>query len=209
MNFHRTATTRSTLALATALALCTAWGGSAQAQPSPAKKELIAKLVQLQTPGIEQLARGLVEQPASQMLREAAQVLQSRVAPEQREATAKKIQDSAKKYVDEAAPLLRDRALKLAPAVLGAAYDEKFTEDELKQLLAWLDSPLNRKYQQVTPELQNAFVQKLVADARPVVDPKLMALDQSIRNALGLPPAPPPPKPSAPKPAGSAASSAK
>ncbi len=180
-----------------------AWCPLAHAQSTPAKKELIAKLIQLQTPGIEQLARSLVEQPAAQLLREAAQVLQTRVAPEQRDATAKKIQDSAKKYVDEAAPLLRDRALKLAPTTLGAAYDEKFSEEELKQLLAWLDSPLNKKYQQVTPDLQNAFVQKLVADARPVVDPKLQTLDQSIRTALGLPPAqptsPPPARASAPK----------
>ena len=180
---------------------------AASAQPSPAKKELAAKAVQLQLPGIESLARGLVEQPASQMLREAGSILQERIAPEQREAIAKRLQESAKKYVDEAAPLLRERALKLAPSTLGAALEEKFSEDELKQLVAWLESPVSRKYQQAVPEMQAAFVQKLVADARPVIDPKLQLLEQNIRNALGLsaPTAarPGPAKPSAPAPAAS------
>jgi hypothetical protein len=36
--------------------------------------------------------------------------------------------------------------------------------------------------------MQTAFVQKLVVDARPVVDPKLQALDAKVRSTLGLPP---------------------
>ena len=44
-------------------------------------------------------------------------------------------------------------------------------------------------YAQIGPEMQTAFVQKLVLDARPVVDPKLQALDGKVRSTLGLPPA--------------------
>jgi hypothetical protein len=160
------------------------------AQTSPAKKELAARAVQLQAPGIEQMARGLVEQPAVLMLREAAQLIQQRVPAEQREAVGKRIQDSARKYVDESVPLLRDRALKLAPATLGPALEEKFTEEELRQLVAWLESPVSRKYQQAVPEMQNKFVEQLVSDSRPLIDPKLQALEQSIRSALGLPAVP-------------------
>jgi hypothetical protein len=78
--------------------------------------------------------------------------------------------------------------VKLAPSAYGASLEEKFSEDELKQLLAWFESPLNRKYQQFAPEAQNAFVQKLVAEATPLLDPKLLALQQRIRGLLGLPP---------------------
>ncbi len=187
--------------------------GSAQSGAgSPTKKELAAKAVQLQLPGIEAMARGLVEQPAVQMLSDAGLVLQQRVPADQREPIGRRIQELARKYVDEATPLVRDRAVRMAPAAFGAALEERFTEDELKQLVAWLESPVSRKYQQAVPEMQTAFVQKLVADARPSIDPKLQALEQSIRSALGLPagdrpaaPRPgtaPAPAPSTSKPAG-------
>lgn len=149
------------------------------------KKELVARAVQLQMPGIEMLARGLVEQPAAQMLRQAGMLLQERVpAADQREALGKKIQESANKFVEDTTPLVRDRAVKLAPSVVGAALEEKFTEDELKQLVAWLESPVSRKYQQVLPEVQSNFVQKLVAESRAAVDPKVKQLEQSIRTTL-------------------------
>ena len=154
---------------------------------SPAKKELVQKLLVLQQPGIEQVARGLVERPALQMMQEAGQVLQRQIAPDKREAIGKQVEADVKKYVEEATPLVRERAVKLAPATIGPILEEKFSEDELKQLIAWLESPINKKYAQIGPEMQTAFVQKLVVDARPVVDPKLQALDAKVRSTLGLP----------------------
>jgi hypothetical protein len=79
---------------------------------------------------------------------------------------------------------VRDKAIKLAPSTLGAAMEEKFSEDELKQLLAWFESPLNKKFQQVSPEMQNNFMQKLVAESRPLIEPKLQSLQQQVRNTL-------------------------
>ena len=161
---------------------------AASATPaSPAKKELVQKLLVLQQPGIEQVARGLVERPALQMMQEAGQVLQRQIAPDKREAIGKQVEADVKKYVEEATPLVRERAVKLAPATIGPILEEKFSEDELKQLIAWLESPINKKYAQIGPEMQTAFVQKLVVDARPVVDPKLQALDAKVRSTLGLP----------------------
>jgi len=154
---------------------------------SPAKKELVQKLLVLQQPGIEQVARGLVERPALQMMQEAGQVLQRQIAPDKREAIGKQVEADVKKYVEEATPLVRERAVKLAPTTIGPILEEKFTEDELKQLIAWFENPVNKKYQSLGPEMQNAFVQKLVVDARPVVDPKIQALDGRIRVLLGVP----------------------
>ena len=159
----------------------------ASAQTTPAKKELVQKLLVLQQPGIEQVARGLVERPALQMMQEAGQVLQRQIAPDKREAIGKQVEADVKKYVEEATPLVRERAIKLAPTTIGPILEEKFSEDELKQLIAWLESPINKKYAEIGPEMQTAFVQKLVVDARPVVDPKLQALDAKVRSTLGLP----------------------
>jgi len=180
---------------------------AASAPASPAKKELVQKLLVLQQPGIEGIARNMVEQPAQRMVQAAAQVLQQNVPPEKREAIGKSVEADIKKYVDEASVLMRDRAIKLAPSTIGATLEERFTEDELKQLVAWLESPVNKKYSQIGPEMQGNFTQKLVADARPVIEPRLQALEAKVRVSLGMPPAgaasAPPAKATAPKKAAS------
>ena len=189
------------------LAVAIASGAAAQAQvstaSSPAKKELVQKILQLQQAEIEQVARNIVERPAAQMMQEAGLAMQRGVAPEKREAMAKAIEAEVKKYVDESYPLVRERAIRLAPSTLGAALEEKFNEDELKQLVAWIESPVNKKFQQLGPA-RNAFVQKVLSESVAAVDPKVAALDGRIRAILGVPPANaaaasgPPPRPAPP-----------
>lgn len=180
-------TTRSALLLAlasAALALST----SVAAQGS-AKKELVQRILAAQQPELESVSRSIVERPAAQMMQEAGLALQRQVAPDKREAVGKSIEAEVKRYVDESYPLVRERALRLAPTTIGAILEEKMSEDELKQLVAWLESPANKKYQSLGPDMRNGFVQKVLIDARPVVDPKIQALDGRIRVILGLPPA--------------------
>jgi hypothetical protein len=179
-------------ALLTSAALAHAQTSSAPASAptSAAKKELVQKLMVLQQPGIEGLARNLVEQPAVQMLQAAGRAL-GQVPADKREAVGKGIEADIKKYVEEATPIVRERAVKLAPSTIGAAMEEKFTEDELKQLIAWLESPVNKKYAQLGPEIQSGFTQKLVAEARPTIEPKIQALEAKVRSSLGAPAAAP------------------
>ena len=158
---------------------------SVQAQTT-AKKELVAKVLLLQQPAIEQAAQALAERPALQMLQQASMALQSRVPADKREAIAKEIQADAKKYADEAVPLVRERAVKLAPSTVGALLEEKFSEDELKQLIAIIESPVNRKFLQLGVEMQNVLIDKLVAETQGVIEPKVKALDQAIAARLGL-----------------------
>ena len=172
---------KKSLWLLAALATASPW---ALAQSTPAKKELVQKLLTSQQPGLDGLARLLVEQPARQLMQAAGQALQTQVAPERREAVGKSIEADVRKYVDESVPLVRDRAIKLAPTTLGVAIEEKFSEDELKQLIAWFDSPVNKKYQQFGAEMQNSFNEKLVADVRPTIEPKLQALEQQVRTSI-------------------------
>ena len=81
-------TTLKLSALFTALALAAGVAMAQTAAPvaaaSPAKKELVAKLLKLQQPGIEAMARNLAEQPAAQLLNQAGLAMQTRVAPEKR-----------------------------------------------------------------------------------------------------------------------------
>jgi hypothetical protein len=80
--------------------------------------------------------------------------------------------------------LVRERAIKLAPSTIGTSLEERFTEGELKALIAWLDSATYKKYQQVAPDIQRGFMQKLIADARPAIEPKLKTLEENVRATL-------------------------
>ena len=158
----------------------------AQAQSTPAKKELAARIVKLQMPGIEGLARSLAEQPAVALLERAGQILPARVPPERQEAVGKEIQADVKRFVDEAVPIVRDRAVKLAPTTIGAVLEEKFTEDELRQVVSVMENPAWIKFQQLGPDMQKPLMEKLITETRPQVEPKIKALEQSIAKRLGI-----------------------
>lgn len=177
--------TRTLTPLALALCLFT---GSALAQTAPtatpAKQELVAKLLKLQQPGIEALARNLAEQPAAQMLNQASVVIQARVAPDKREALAKDIGGDVKKYTDEAVPLVRNRAIQLAPSTAGKLLEERLSEEELRQVIAMLESPAYAKYMQLSGDLNKALLEKLVAETRTTIEPKVKALEANIGRRL-------------------------
>ena len=186
------------LAQPTASAPAAPASAAAPAPVSAAKKELVQRLLQLQQPGIEGMARSLVEQPAIQLTQAASRALQQ-VAPDKRDAVGKTVDADIHKFVEDSVPLARERALKLAPTTIGAVIEEKFSEEELKQLIAWFSSPVSRKFSQLGQEMQSGFSQKLVAEMRPILEPKLQLLENKVRADLGL---------SAP-PAGEASSPAK
>lgn len=163
--------------------------GAAQAQ-TPAKKDLIARILKIQQPGIEALARNLAERPAVELLA-SAEGLAHTVPADKRDAVGKEIQADAKKYLDETIPVVRDRALKLAPSTVGALLDEKFSEEELKQVVAFMESPAYTKFQSLGNDMQKVLIEKLVADTKGVVEPKIKNLEQSVSKRLGLNGAPP------------------
>lgn len=180
----------------------TAWSQTTAA-PAPAatasKKELVGKLLALQAPGIEQLATQIAQQPAIQMMQQAGAVLQ-RLPQDKREALGKDIDADVKNYVDASVPLVRGRAAELAPLTIGALLEERFTEDELRQIVATLENPAWRKFQGAAADMQRSIVERLVADTRPQVDPKVQALQKSIGDRLRAA-APAPAPAAAPAPA--------
>lgn len=163
----------------------------AQAESTAAKKELITKLLLLQQPAIETLARSLAERPAAMMMQQAGMALQTRIAPEKREAIGKELQADAKKYLDEAVPLVSERAVKLAPTTIGAVLEEKFTEDEIRQIIAIVESPVNKKFTELGGQMQQALGEKLIAETQSLIEPKVKALEQSMIKRLGITPADP------------------
>jgi uncharacterized protein len=181
----------------------TAWSQAATTAPatSASKKEQIAKLLSLQAPGIEQLATQIAQQPAIQLMQQAGAVVQ-RLPEDKREALGRDIDADVKKYLDSAVPVVRSRATELAPLTVGALLDERFSEQELREIVATLESPTWRKFQGAANDMQRAIVERLVADTRPTVDPKVQVLQKSIGDRLrAAAPAPAPAAAPAPAPA--------
>ena len=170
----------------------------ASAPVSPAKHALALKVVSLQQAAVEGIARNLAENSVTRLAQAAGAAMQQ-VPADKRDAIAKSLDTDIRKYLDETTPMLRDAAVKLSATTLPPLLEDKFSEDELKQLAQWLDSPINRKYQQVAPAMQTALLQKLVADTRAQVEPKLKALEGRMSATLGDPNA----APAASGPAGS------
>ena len=148
------------------------------------KKEVVQKILSSQQGALDDMSRNVAEQPARQLAMGARQILVQGVPEDKREATAKLVDAEIKKYLDGAVPAVRASAGKLSTSVLGPIYEEKFSEDELKQLQAMLESPVLKRYQSLLPEMSNALLEKVVADARPQVTPKLQAAETSIRSIL-------------------------
>ncbi len=164
----------------------------AQKADSPqSKKDVIAKILKIQQPAIEALTMGVLSRPVNELAAKAAPALRN-VPEVKREATAKQIDADLRKFMEDNAKPLVDKGLKLAPSTMGVALDEKFSEDELKQLLAWLESPVSKKFAESSQELQSLFTKKLIDDNGKQLDDKFIALQQNVAKQLGLEAGPPP-----------------
>lgn len=151
------------------------------------KKELVDRIVLLQQPGVEAMARSMGEQPAAQLIMQARQIIQN-VPADKRDAAVKNIDAELKKYGDDVVPLLRDRAVKIAPTIIGPELDKNFNEAELKQLIDWLESPVIKRFQDLTPNIQRSLSERLVNETRAQVEPKLTALEAAMAKQLGVTP---------------------
>ncbi|MDC8786943.1 DUF2059 domain-containing protein [Roseateles koreensis] len=184
----KTKSTKIIVAISLALCASASFAQAANSTSSAAKKELITKLLNMQKPSYDMLARNLMQQPIGNLMQGASAAMQQ-VPPEKREATAKAIEADVKKFVDDNTPLIRDKAAKLAPSTVGAVLDERFSEDELKQLLAWLESPVNKKFGELNVEMQKSLADKLLADLGPTLETRFKTLQQAIGKQLGVSPA--------------------
>ena len=98
--------------------------------------------------------------------------MQRQVAPDKREAMGKAIEAEVKKYVDEAYPLVRERAIRIAPSTIGAALEEKFSEDELKQLARLARVAGEQEIPAARPGCATPSCRRCCAESIAAVDPE-------------------------------------
>ena len=156
---------------------------AAQTAAPPASKEIVERLLKLHEPGVANMGRLLAEQPAQQLMINVRAAMQ-RVPADKREALAKEIEGDFRHYVEEAVPVVSERAVKLAPATLGPMFEQRFSEEELRQLATLLESPVLKKYQGVLAEMNRALGEKIVAESKAAVEPKVQALQRKVSGRL-------------------------
>lgn len=165
------------------MACALALGTTAMPALAQSKKELAAKVVQLQASEYENLGRVVAGEPANQAMQLVLRALQA-VPADKREAVGKDLQAEVKKFYDSIAPTLSERAGKIAPGIVQPMLEERMSEEELKAVIAYLESPASKKYQQLMGEVPRSVTEKLVADTRGTVEPKLKQLEQTLQAKL-------------------------
>ena len=168
--------------LATMIAALTI-GGSVHAAPVPAaKQELVNRVLQLWHP--ETIGESMLQAPVGDAVQQARAVLQGRVSPEKRDAALKEIVSDARQFMDENKPLAQASAQKLVGTTVAPLLAERFSEEELRQIITILESPVKKKFEAMVPELQKKLGEGVAADTRAVMDPKLQELQQRIGMRL-------------------------
>lgn len=151
---------------------------SAQSPIPPAKLQLMQKIVELLH--VDGLGVTMLQDPVSKAIGQARVTLVARAPADRHEAAMRDITSEAKKFMDEATPIVRTSAQKHIPSTVYPLLAEKFTEDELRQIIAILESPVKQKFEAIVPEMQKTLGEKLAAETRPVIDPKMENLTQRI-----------------------------
>jgi len=161
------------------LALASACAGAYAAAPvPPAKQALVDKVLKLWNP--DNIGQQMLQAPVADAVQQARAMLQGRAAPEKRDAAMNDIIGEAKQFMAEATPLTKASADKLIPATIAPLLAERYTEDELKQLIAILESPVKKKFEAMLPEMQKTLGEGVATDTRAVIDPKLQGLKEKI-----------------------------
>jgi hypothetical protein len=168
---------------ALALAAVCAFPADAQTNPAkPSSEELVRKALQLQQQNIEGVGVTLASLTGTQMMQLAGPAL-ARLPEDKRQQVTRELQMEVSRFEGDAAPLLKASAVKWAPSTLGAGL-KTLTDDELKVLIAWLESPVSRKFQRVSDDSHRALLQKMSVETRPELDPKLKALEERMISKL-------------------------
>ena len=159
---------------------------AALAQGDAQKKELAGRIVSLQQGAeMDQLSAQLANQAVGPMVAKWAPRLQAEVPESQRKEVADKLNGELNKFREDTFAIIRGKANQVSTETMVPLYMERFSEDELRQLIAFFDSPVVKKYQAALPEMLNSLVQKLVETVKGDVQTRTAAFDATAAKLIG------------------------
>jgi hypothetical protein len=169
-------------AAAAALVFNVAAHAQGAAPVDPEKQKLIDHLLAVYHPE----ARVILEaqRVGTQAMEQAAFGLQGRVSKQKQEQAMKDIGADVQKYVDTATPLVQGSAKKLVGPSVGPILAQNFTNDEIKQLIAIFESPVNAKFQKIVPEMERAVGEKVSTDVGPELNKQITTLKTDVGTRM-------------------------
>ncbi|MDO5290201.1 MAG: hypothetical protein Q4F13_11285 [Pseudomonadota bacterium] len=136
-----------------------------------AKRALAVKLAQLQQQAdsaamAEQLTMGAV-QP---LIVGWSQRLDETVPPARQKEVRDKLDVELKKFADSTRKTIEGQTAKAAEAALVPIFMEKLSEEELKTIIAYLESPASAKFQALGEEAAGAWAKRIIDATKPSVE---------------------------------------
>lgn len=175
----------TTLAATASLALAAiSFAAPAQAQDAT-RKELATRIVNLQKvhdmdPLIAQLASSATQTVVSTWLPKLDQVPQAR-----QKVAADQLDTELKKFNEDNVRTIKSRNETVALEVLVPVYAERFTADELRQLITFMESPVIKKFYAANPQMGNLLAQRLVEATRKDVETRIDQFDRRAAQIIG------------------------
>ena len=154
--------TLSKLPIAIAFVAACAVSTGAMAQ-NDAKRALAVKLAQMQQKADgEAIAEQLTASAVQPLLAGWSQRLDETVPPARQKEVRDKLDVELKKYADSTQKVVEAQTAKAAEAALVPIFMEKLSEDELKTIVAYMESPASAKFQALGPDATNAWAKRVV-----------------------------------------------
>jgi len=162
---------------------------TAQAQTTDSKLDWATRAVALQQgPELDRLIGQLAESSSQDVVQSWGVKLRANVPETQLEKAAESLNVELKKYNDDVSKIIKNKVNKASTDSLIPAYMERFSLDELKQLVAFFESPAAKKYQAAAPALGSIFVNQLIMETRADVAARAMQFDESATKIVGTAP---------------------
>ncbi|MFT4195169.1 DUF2059 domain-containing protein [Ottowia sp.] len=158
-------------------------GASAQ---NDAKRTLALKLAQMQQKADgPALAEQLTASAVQPLLVNWSQRLDESVPPARQKEVRDKLDVELKKFAESTEKIVEGQVAKAAEAALVPIFMEKLTEDDMKTIIAYMESPVSAKFQALGPEASNAWAKRVVDATKSQVESGAKSFDAAANRIVG------------------------
>jgi hypothetical protein len=149
------------------------------------KKALAVKLAQLQQKNDgDTLAAQLTDTAVQPMIAKWLQQVQTRVPVDRQKDVSDKLNVELKKFGDGAHQVVQTQAARIAQDALVPVYMSKLSEDELKTIVTYLQTPANAKFETISGDAAQAWVGKIVEGTKTAVQGYAKNFDEAAERIV-------------------------
>ena len=165
-------------------AACALPAGNALADEA-SKRALAVKLAQLQQKNDKDaITAQLTASAAQPIIIHWSQELEKSVPAARQQDVRTKLDAELKKFTDKTEKNVGANAVSTAESALVPIFMEKLSEDELKAIVAYLESPASTKFQNLGVEAGNAWAKKIIDATKSAVESDAKAFDAAAKRII-------------------------